>query len=651
MTGIMSKRQQARNEKVLQELVHNHPGNNFCADCQARNPAWASWSLGIFLCMRCAAIHRKLGTHISKVKSLSMDSWTNDQVENMKRVGNVASNKIYNPQNKKPPVPIDADEADSAMERFIRSKYMQTATNGGTKKHTTGSSDEGTPPPLPPKTGNRFFKAGALSFRSKKDSRSRDGAFDPQRSPEQLRNKASKVFGASVHQDGPEATAHKLSQLRDMGFLDDKRNAMVLKGVNGNLEKTIEALVRLGEGGGPSSSLPPTREGSLPVSRTLTPQHTSQTVIGLSKSSPPPGRSPSTPSTNPWDIPPARPQSTQSTGTLQNKNPFYSSSNPFGMPNQQTEYNLNQGLQNLSLAPAQHPLFPHHTGGASTSQPASQPYYPQPITPPIMQNQNFASFPFNHNQAYSQLAPPASQGHNPFLQAPANPQPNLSLNTSPFQNQGYSNGNPFTKSPTRISSPTLNQIPEQSQQNIYNTSQSPYASNPFFAMNQPVQSPQPVQNPWYEPQQATQSIHQTVSQPAPQPMPQPTYYQPQRPDKASIMALYNYPQLAPARVQPQDQGTPNAETAQAAQVSPQAQANPQRSTSTPLPGTKNPFFNSTTAAAAQAQPPAAAPFVQSNNPAASNARSRESMTLGMEMAWNNGRHSPDAFASLSARSS
>ena len=37
--------------------------------------------LGVFLCMRCAALHRKLGTHISKVKSLSMDSWSNDQVE------------------------------------------------------------------------------------------------------------------------------------------------------------------------------------------------------------------------------------------------------------------------------------------------------------------------------------------------------------------------------------------------------------------------------------------------------------------------------------------------------------------------------------------------------------------------------------------
>lgn len=38
MAGALSKRQQARNERTLQELIKSVPGNNVCADCQARNP-------------------------------------------------------------------------------------------------------------------------------------------------------------------------------------------------------------------------------------------------------------------------------------------------------------------------------------------------------------------------------------------------------------------------------------------------------------------------------------------------------------------------------------------------------------------------------------------------------------------------------------
>ncbi|KAI1359622.1 ArfGap-domain-containing protein [Xylaria arbuscula] len=644
MAGLMSKRQQARNERALQDLVQSVAGNNVCADCGAPNPSWASWNLGIFLCMRCAAIHRKLGTHISKVKSLSMDSWTNDQVESMKRTGNAASNKTYNPQGKRPPVPVDADEADSAMERFIRSKYVQspsrTPTNGPSRQNTV-SSDEGTPPPLPPKTGTRFFKSGTLSFRSKREPQSPRESVSPQQAlpprDDHLRNKPSKVFGASVHQDSVEATALKLTQLRDMGFADDKRNAMILKGVNGNLEKTIEALVRLGEGGGAiSPGLATPRE---PLSRSLTPKATKPITNGLSlsKPSPPlPVQSPSSPSNDPWEISPspAQPQSSQSTGTLQNKNPFYNN-NPFGAPSQQSEYNLNQSLQNLSLAPAQPPLFPNHTGGAPITQPMSQFTYSHSMTPPIPQMQNFASMSFNSNQAYPQPSQTPQQAYNPFLQAPAAPQQPLSLNTSPYQYQGPLANNPFTKSPTRAAAPMLNQIPEQSQQNVYNSPQTPYSANPFItAMNQPAQVPQqsyqqqPQQQPWYQ-----QDQHHMQDM-------QPNFF-PQRANKDSIMALYNYVQPVPAPTQsPPIQGTSNPfESSLMTSTQPPPQVTSQQS---PSSGTKNPFLSNVAAPA----PPAFAPA----NPAASSARSRESMMLGMEMAWNNGRHSPDAFASLSARS-
>ncbi|ORY82300.1 Arf GTPase activating protein, partial [Neocallimastix californiae] len=44
-------------------------------------PQYASINLGVFLCTRCVGIHRKLGTHISRVKSLTLDSWTPEQLE------------------------------------------------------------------------------------------------------------------------------------------------------------------------------------------------------------------------------------------------------------------------------------------------------------------------------------------------------------------------------------------------------------------------------------------------------------------------------------------------------------------------------------------------------------------------------------------
>ena len=51
------------------------PGNRKCADCGTKNPNWASINLGIMLCMECCGIHRSLGVHISKVKSVTLDDW------------------------------------------------------------------------------------------------------------------------------------------------------------------------------------------------------------------------------------------------------------------------------------------------------------------------------------------------------------------------------------------------------------------------------------------------------------------------------------------------------------------------------------------------------------------------------------------------
>ncbi|KAH8829212.1 hypothetical protein DL96DRAFT_1679653 [Flagelloscypha sp. PMI_526] len=124
MSTIPSKFVQERSLKTLLELVAL-PGNDICADCKTRNPRWASWSLGIFICVNCASIHRKIGTHVTKVKSITMDAWTKEQVERMREMGNLNSNAIFNPNETRfPPPPNTVDpERDSELELYIRNKY------------------------------------------------------------------------------------------------------------------------------------------------------------------------------------------------------------------------------------------------------------------------------------------------------------------------------------------------------------------------------------------------------------------------------------------------------------------------------------------------------------------------------------------------
>ena len=56
------------------------PGNKRCFDCGGTPARWASLNLGVFMCDQCAGFHRQLGTHISKVRSVTLDHWTDEQV-------------------------------------------------------------------------------------------------------------------------------------------------------------------------------------------------------------------------------------------------------------------------------------------------------------------------------------------------------------------------------------------------------------------------------------------------------------------------------------------------------------------------------------------------------------------------------------------
>mmetsp|Transcript_40534 Transcript_40534/g.53350 ORF Transcript_40534/g.53350 Transcript_40534/m.53350 type:complete len:227 (-) Transcript_40534:8-688(-) len=71
----------------LKEL-NSLAGNDRCVDCSTFEPDWASVSHGTLICIECAGKHRGLGVHISVVKSLTLDDWRPEQIENMRKGGN-----------------------------------------------------------------------------------------------------------------------------------------------------------------------------------------------------------------------------------------------------------------------------------------------------------------------------------------------------------------------------------------------------------------------------------------------------------------------------------------------------------------------------------------------------------------------------------
>ncbi|XP_077146482.1 arf-GAP with coiled-coil, ANK repeat and PH domain-containing protein 2 isoform X2 [Ranitomeya variabilis] len=120
-----AKEKLVKGESALQR-VQCIPGNTKCCDCGLPDPRWASINLGITLCIECSGIHRSLGVHFSKVRSLTLDTWEPELLKLMCELGNDVINSIYEARVdamgiKKPQNGCQRQE----KEAYIKAKYVE----------------------------------------------------------------------------------------------------------------------------------------------------------------------------------------------------------------------------------------------------------------------------------------------------------------------------------------------------------------------------------------------------------------------------------------------------------------------------------------------------------------------------------------------
>jgi len=130
----------------VDSLLHL-PGNQECADCGAREPPpdWASVNQGVLLCIDCAGVHRSLGAHVSKVKSLRLDTWKPDDLRAFAvRGGNREANQRLVKEAGWATLRPPPDASREIIKRYICAKYRAASDAGvGRNRSSDGGASKG----------------------------------------------------------------------------------------------------------------------------------------------------------------------------------------------------------------------------------------------------------------------------------------------------------------------------------------------------------------------------------------------------------------------------------------------------------------------------------------------------------------------------
>ncbi|KAI1898993.1 hypothetical protein AGOR_G00078100 [Albula goreensis] len=108
------------------EKIWSNRSNKICADCKAINPDWASINLCVVICKNCAGQHRGLGTMVSKVQSLKLDTsvWSNEIVQLFIMLGNDRANEFWAARLSQADE-LDCDATPEQRREFVILKYRE----------------------------------------------------------------------------------------------------------------------------------------------------------------------------------------------------------------------------------------------------------------------------------------------------------------------------------------------------------------------------------------------------------------------------------------------------------------------------------------------------------------------------------------------